>query len=222
MCGRFTMATNAAALEERFHAHLSTEIAEPTYNAAPSQAQLMILNDHPQAIVRAAWGFVPEWADGRPDIKPLINARAETVATKPFFRDAFKKKRCLVLADGFYEWKRAGKGKVPYRIALKTGEPFAFTGIWSTVHDAQGVMQPTFAILTTEANALVAQIHNRMPVILREQDEADWLNPRLPLDEAQALLVPLPAELLIAYEVSPKVNSPASNSPDLLQPVAQE
>jgi putative SOS response-associated peptidase YedK len=215
------MATNAAALEERFHARLSTEMAVPTHNAAPSQAQLTILNDHPQAIVRAAWKFVPEWADGRPDVKPLINARAETVATKPFFRDAFKRKRCLVLADGFYEWKRAGKGKVPYRIALKTEKPFAFAGIWSAIHDAQGVVQPTFAILTTEANALVAQIHTRMPVILREQDEVDWLNPSLALDEAQALLIPLPAELLMAYEVSPKVNSPTYNSPDLLQPVAQ-
>jgi putative SOS response-associated peptidase YedK len=220
MCGRFTMATNAEALEERFRAHVSTEVAAPTYNAAPSQAQLTILNDHPDAIVRAAWGFVPEWADGRPDVKPLINARAETVATKPFFRDAFKRKRCLVLADGFYEWKRAGKGKVPYRIALKTEEPFAFAGIWSAVHDAQGGVHPTFAILTTEANALVAQIHTRMPVILREQDEADWLNPRLSLDEAQALLVPLPAELLMAYEVSPQVNSPAFNVPEALQPVA--
>ena len=136
MCGRFTMATNPAALEERFHAHLSTELAGPTYNAAPSQAQLTILNNHPDAIVRAAWGFVPEWADGRPDVKPLINARAETVATKPFLRDAVKRKHCLVLADGFYEWKRTGKGKVPYRIALKTEEPFAFAGIWSAVHDA--------------------------------------------------------------------------------------
>jgi putative SOS response-associated peptidase YedK len=90
------MATNAVALEERFHVRLSTERAEPTYNAAPSQAQLTILNDHPQAIVRAAWGFVPGWADGRPDVKPLINARVETVATKPFFRDACKRKRCLV------------------------------------------------------------------------------------------------------------------------------
>jgi putative SOS response-associated peptidase YedK len=220
MCGRFTMATNAEALEERFRAHLSTEIAVPTYNAAPSQAQLAILNDRPHAIVRAAWGFVPEWADGRPDVKPIINARAETVATKPFFRDAFKRKRCLIIADGFYEWKRAGKGKVPYRIALKTEEPFAFAGIWSTVHDAQGIVHPTFAILTTESNALVAQIHTRMPVILREQDEAAWLNPRLSLDAAQALLVPLPAELLMAYEVSPQVNSPAFNVPEALQPVA--
>jgi putative SOS response-associated peptidase YedK len=220
MCGRFTMATNRAALEERFHAHLSTELAVPTYNAAPSQAQLTILNDHPDTIVRAAWGFVPEWADGRPDVKPLINARAETVPTKPFFRDAFRRKRCLVLADGFYEWKRAGQGKVPYRIALKTEEPFAFAGIWSTVHDAQGAVQPTFAILTTDANALVSQIHTRMPVILRKQDETAWLDPNLALDGAQALLVPLPAELLRAYEVSPKVNSPAFNIPEALQPVA--
>jgi putative SOS response-associated peptidase YedK len=220
MCGRFTMATNAAALEERFHARLATEIAEPTYNAAPSQGQLTILNDHPDAIVRAVWGFVPEWADGRPDVKPLINARAETVATKPFFRDAFKRKRCLVLADGFYEWKRTGKSKVPYRIALKTEEPFAFAGIWSTVHDAHGAVQPTLAIITTESNALVAQIHNRMPVILREQDEEAWLNPSLPLDAAQALLVPFPADRLRMYEVSAKVNSPGYNTPDVLQPVA--
>ncbi len=165
---------------------------------------------------------MPAWADGRSDVKPLINARAETVATKPFFRDAFKRKRCLVLADGFYEWKRTGKGKIPYRIALKTEEPFAFAGIWSPIHDAQDGVQPTFAILTTEANALVSQIHTRMPVILREQDEAAWLNPSLALDAAQALLVPLPAELLMAYEVSPKVNSPAYNTPEALQPVAQE
>jgi putative SOS response-associated peptidase YedK len=214
------MATNAGALEVRFRAHVSTEVAAPTYNAAPSQAQLTILNDHPDAIVRAAWGFVPEWAEGRPDVKPLINARAETAATKPFFRDAFKRKRCLVLADGFYEWKREGKSKVPYRIALKAEEPFAFAGIWSTGHDAQGIEQPTFAILTTEANALVSQIHTRMPVILREQDEADWLNPRLSLDEAQLLLVPCSADRLMMYEVSPKVNSPTFNVPEALQPVA--
>ena len=214
------MATNAAALAERFHAQVAPELAGPTYNAAPSQAQLTILNDHPQAMVRATWGFVPAWADGRPDVKPLINARAETVATKPYFRDAFKRKRCLVLADGFYEWKQAGKRKVPYRIALKTEEPFAFAGIWSLVHDAHGDVQPTFALLTTEANTLVSQIHTRMPVILREQDEEEWLTPTLALDAAQALLRPYPAERLMAYEVSSKVNAATSNSPDLLQPRA--
>src|SRR5262247_4387181 len=192
MCGRYTLSTPTEVLEQRFHAVLPREALTPTYNAAPSQALPVICNIHPQEITRSAWGFVPEWADGRAGVKPLINARAETVATKPTFRQAFRSKRCLVLADGFYEWKRAGKSKVPYRIALKTEEPFAFAGIWSTGHDAQGIEQPTFAILTTEANALVSQIHTRMPVILREQDEADWLNPGLSLDEAQALLGPLP------------------------------
>ena len=220
MCGRFTMATNRAALEERLHAHLSTELVVPTSKAAPSQAPLTIRNEHPETIVRAAWGFVPEWADGRLDVQPLINARAETVPMQPFFRDAFRPKRCLVFADGFYAWQRAGKGKIPYRIALNTEEPLAFAGIWSTMHDAQGAGHPTFAILTTDANALVSQMHTRMPVILREQDETAWLDPNLALDGAQALLVPLPAALLRAYEVSPKVNAPAFNVPEAVQPVA--
>src|SRR5262245_58781174 len=149
-----------------------------------------------------------------------MNARAETVATNPTFRQAFKSKRCLVLADGFYEWKRAGKSKVPYRISLKHGEPFAFAGIWSAVHDPLGQPYTTFAIITTEANALVAQVHNRMPVMLQARDEARWLDTRVPLEDIQALLIPYPAEFLTLAEVSRKVNSPAHNMPDLLQPVS--
>jgi putative SOS response-associated peptidase YedK len=217
MCGRYTMCTTAAALEERFHAGLPPDVAGATYNAAPSQAQLTILNDNPQTIVRAVWGFVPAWAERRGDVKPIINARAETVATKPFFRAAFKKHRCLVLADGFYEWRRTKEGKRPYRIALKTGEPFAFAGLWSTVHDAAGIPHTTFAIITTDANVLVAHIHNRMPVILQPEAEQDWLNPELPLTEAEAKLLPFPAELLIMYEVSARVNSPAFNTPEAIQ-----
>jgi len=220
MCGRYTLSIPVAALEERFHAVLSREFLTPTYNAAPSQVLPAILNAHPHEITVSAWGFVPEWADERPDVKPLINARAETVATRPTFRQAFRTKRCLVLADGFYEWKGAGKGKVPYRIALKNGEPFAFAGIWSTVHDTSGRPYTTFAIITTDANERVAQIHNRMPVILHARDEATWLNPRCAPEAAQALLVPYPADLLTLYEVSTKVNAPAYNTPDVLQPVA--
>jgi len=219
MCGRYTMYTQAEALEERFRAQWSSAPAAPTYNAAPSQEQLTILNDNPQEITRASWGFVPAWAAGRPGTKPVINARAESIATKPYFRDAFKKQRCLVLADGFYEWRRTKDGKRPYRIALKTAEPFAFAGLWSTVHDRAGHKHITFAIITTEANALVAQIHNRMPVILQQGDEENWLNPQLPLAEAQAMLVPYPAALMTAYEVSPKVNSPAHNTPDVIERV---
>ena len=220
MCGRYTLSTPTEALEQRFHATLPREALTPTYNAAPSQALPVICNTHSQEVTMSAWGFVPEWAKGRTDVKPLINARAETVATKPTFRQAFKSKRCLVLADGFYEWKRTGKSKVPHRIALKSGEPFAFAGIWSTVHDPSGRPYTTFAILTIEANELMAQIHSRMPVILRAHDEATWLNQRCPLDEAQALLVPFPAEPLTLYEVSPRINSPTYNTPDALHPVA--
>src|SRR5262245_24953996 len=147
-----------------------------------------------------------------------MNARAETVATNPTFRQAFKSKRCLVLADGFYEWKRAGKSKVPYRITLKHGEPCAFAGIWSAVQDLLGQPYTTFAIITTEANAIVAQVHTRMPVILHARDEARWLDTRVALEDMQALLVPSPAACLTLAEVSPKVNSPAHNTPDLLHP----
>jgi putative SOS response-associated peptidase YedK len=220
MCGRYTLSIAPEALAERFHAELARELLTPTYNAAPSQALPAICNINPHEITLSAWGFIPEWADGRPDAKPLINARAETVATKPTFRQAFRTKRCLVLADGFYEWKRTGKRRVPYRIALTSGEPFAFAGIWSTVHDPTGQPYTTFAILTTEANDLVATIHTRMPVILPARDEANWLNQRLPLGAAQELLVPFPAALLTLYEVSTKVNSPTYNTPDALHPAA--
>jgi len=220
MCGRYTISTSIDALAKRFHATPSRALLAPTYNAAPSQALPAIFNTNPHEITLSAWGFVPEWADGRPDVKPLINARGETVATKPTFRQAFKTKRCLVVADGFYEWKRAGKRKVPYRMALQSGEPFAFAGIWSTVHDTTGPPYTTFAIITTEANDLVASVHNRMPVMLHARDEADWLNAQLAPEDAQALLVPFPADLLTLAEVSPNVNSPTSNTPDLLQSVS--
>ena len=220
MCGRYTIGTDAAALEARFQAQAAAGIVSPSYNAAPSQGLPTIFNASPHAITISAWGFLPAWADGRPDVKPLINARAETVATKPFFKQAFRSKRCLVLADGFYEWKRIGKGKVPYRIALKTGEPFAFAGIWSTVHDAQGRPVTAFAIITTDANALVAEVHNRMPVILHLDDEAAWVSPESSPEQAQALLQPFPADLMSVYEVSSKVNSPANNTPDILQRVS--
>jgi len=219
MCGRYTLYNKAEALEERFHAQMEMDLYTPTYNAAPSQALSVILNDDPGLIVKADWGFVPEWADGREGVKALINARAEGVADKPYFRSAFKNNHCLVLADGFYEWRRSKRGKVPYRIALKSKEPFAFAGLWSRVHDAEGELHSTFCIITTTANTLVAKVHDRMPVILAKEDEEDWLNPQLGLDEAKAMLSPYSAERMGAYEVSSKVNSPAYNEADLVRPV---
>jgi len=222
MCGRYTIFTDAAALEARFHAYVPPSLLAPSYNAAPSQGLPTILSANPYVITVSGWGFRPEWADDWRDLTPLIHARAETVATKPFFRQAFRTKRCLVLADGFYEWQRTGKGKVPYRITLKTNEPFAFAGIWSLVHDAQRRPWSTFAIITTAANRLVAPIHHRMPVILHPQDEATWLHQETSPAQAQACLKPFPAHLLRISVVSPKVNSPTYNTPDLLQRVAPD
>ena len=213
------MFSEAEVIAERFHVVLPEAPIKPTYNAAPAEKQLTIVNAEPEVITVSTWGFVPEWASGRKDVKAIINARAETVATKPFFRQAFKTKRCLVLADGFYEWQKVKDGKVPYRITLKTEEPFAFAGIWSNIHDAAGKEQQTFAIITTEANELMAPIHNRMPVMLHAQDEEDWLNPQASLDDVQAMLAPFPAELLTAYKVSTKVNSPTHNTPEVLERV---
>ena len=213
------MFSEAEVIAERFHVVLPEALFKPTYNAAPAQKQLTIVNAEPEVITVSTWGFVPEWASGRKEVKAVINARAETVAIKPFFRQAFRAKRCLVLADGFYEWQKLEGGKVPYRITLKNEEPFAFAGIWSTIHDAAGKEHQTFAIITTEANELMAPIHNRMPVILQERDEEDWLNPQVSLDDAQAMLAPFPAELLTAYTVSPKVNSPANNTPEVIERV---
>jgi putative SOS response-associated peptidase YedK len=219
MCGRFIMSEEAAAIAERFHVRLPDVPIRPTYNAAPGQEQLTIVSAEPDVITLSTWGFVPEWATGRTGVKAIINARAETVATKPFFRQAFKAKRCLVLADGFYEWQRTKEGKVPYRITLKSEEPFAFAGVWSTIHTAAGEDEQTFAIITTSANDVVAEIHDRMPVMLHAHDEEDWLNPQLPVQEAQALLVPYPAQLMTAYQVSTKVNSPANNTPEVIERV---
>ena len=213
------MTEEAEAIAERFHVRLPDVPFRPTYNAAPGQEQLTIVNTETDMITLSTWGFVPAWASGRKSMKPVINARAETVATKSFFKHAFQEQRCLVLADGFYEWRKTTNGKIPYRITLKTDEPFAFAGIWSAIHNAAGEDEQTFAIITTTPNDLMAEIHDRMPVILHAQDEEDWLNPQLPLQDAQALLVPYPAQLMTAYQVSTKVNSPANNSPEVIERV---
>jgi putative SOS response-associated peptidase YedK len=220
MCGRYTITTTAEALAERFHATLAPGVAmTPSYNAAPTQKLPVILSDHPEQITVAPWGYLLEGVRDTGVVKPLINARAETVAQSPLFKPAFSARRCLVLADGFYEWKRVGGRSVPYRFVLTTEEPFAMAGIWSRSILASGTVHTSFAILTTEPNTVVRPIHDRMPVILRAEDEEDWLNSQLSLEEAQSLLVPYPAEKLTAYEVSSQVNFPRYNRPEAVQPV---
>ena len=208
MCGRYTITTDVDKLAARFKAHLPYKQMPPRFNVAPGQMVPVILNDTPHEITLARWGLLPTWAIGKSfGIRPQINARAETVANKSMFRDAFHKRRCLVLADGFYAWKTEGERKVPYRFTLKTGEPFAFAGIWEQPLHAGGDGVPTFTIITTTPNELVAKVHDRMPVILPRDLEQRWLTA---IGEGQLMVPPMSpydAGEMKSYEVSNKVNS---------------
>ncbi len=212
MCGRYTVVSPASALEEHFTAVFREPLA-PSYNAAPSQRLPVITDAAPDLIQLLQWGLIPAWSrDPKSGPKP-INARAETLTEKPSFRQLMQRRRCLVPADSFYEWQATPTGKVPHRILRPDEAPFAFAGLWDEWTDrATGEIRPTFTIITTAANALMAPLHERMPVILPTRDaERAWLNVG-----DLALLRPLPDAWLRAYPVSTLVNSPANNSPEVL------
>ena len=219
MCGRYDIHSDIKIIETRFGVRYTDEPLVSHYNAAPSQYLPVIRSDHPAHMSLAQWGFLPHWKRSDSALRAMINARAETIEHKPFFRAAFKKNRCLVPADAFYEWKRSGSRKIPYRIGLRTDEPFAFAGIWDVYTDALGIATPTFAILTTASNALLETIHHRMPVMLRQEDEHIWLNPCLSLAEAKQMLIPYAPEKMQAYEVSTRINAPTYNLPSVIEPI---
>ncbi len=177
----------------------------------------MVLADERQ-IELFRWGLVPHWADDPGIGNRLINARAETVAQKPAFRDAFKQHRCLVLADSYYEWQAGANGKTPYRFVLDSGEPFAFAGLWAEWKDANGDPLRSFTLITTSPNATTAPVHNRMPVILRPEAEARWLDPATHPAELHELLQPYPDDQMHAYAVSKLINSPSNDSPAVIEP----
>ena len=217
MCGRYTVITPAPALARRFAAR-EAPTPSPNFNAAPSQALPIITNAAPNQIQLVRWGLVPAWSrDPAGGPKP-INARAETLAEKPSFRQLLARRRCLVLADSFYEWQATARGKVPHRILLKSEEPFAFAGLWDEwVDKASGEVHPTFTIITTEPNALMASLHNRMPVILPGPEaERAWLADDLGPAAHQGLLRPYPPDLMREYAVTTRVNSPAHNDAEVL------
>ena len=167
------------------------------------------------------WGLVPFWAKEASIGYKMINAKSETLAEKPSFRKPFKEKRCLVLADGFYEWEKTDKkNKVPYRFVLKNRQPFAFAGLWDVWKTPEGDTLLSFTIITTRANELMERIHDRMPVILNEKDEAKWLDPEFKdTDKLSSLLQPYPSEQMVAYKVSTIVNSPKNDTPSCIEPV---
>ena len=222
MCGRYTFITPAPKVEQRFDAQF-TDAAPTTYNAAPSQRLPVITNAAPHQIQLLSWGLVPSWSRGpighgsASGLKP-INARAETLAEKPSFRQLLDRRRCLVLADSFYEWQATPAGKVPHRILLRDEQPFAFAGLWDEWLDrSTGELHPTFTIITTEPNALMAGIHNRMPVILPDRAaEQAWLNDGAGLAAHQHQLRPYDAAAMREYAISTRVNSPVNNDAEVL------
>ena len=221
MCGRFTLTVDPAELQDQFEGISFPEKYAPRFNIAPSQPVLAIPNDGTKMADFLLWGLIPSWAKDPSIGNRMINARGETLAEKPAFRGAYKYKRCLILADGFYEWKSqpGTKVKVPHFIHLKDGKPFAFAGLWDEWQAPDGSPVRTCTIITTAPNPLAATIHDRMPVILHAEDYAEWLDqaPRTP-ESLQHLIASYPAELMEAYPVSALVNSPANDQAECVQP----
>ncbi len=221
MCGRFTLTLDPSELQDFADYTFPSQFA-PRFNIAPTQPVLAIPNDGAHKADFFIWGLIPSWAKDPSIGNRLINARAETLAEKPSFRGGFKYKRCLILADGFYEWKAqpGAKTKVPHFIHLKDRKPFAFAGLWDNWNSPDGSAVRSCTIITTEPNELMAGIHNRMPVILQRADYEQWLDPapRTP-DSLFPFLKPFPPGEMTAYPVSTLVNSPANERPDLVVPI---
>ena len=223
MCGRYALISNISQLQGRFGFVMDSPAPEPRYNIAPTQSVLTVVNDGARRGEVMRWGLIPSWAK---DIKigsRMINAVSETAAAKPAFRSAFRRRRCLVLADGFYEWRREGKGKqrAPVYFYRKSGEPMAFAGLWESWQSPTGEHIRSCAILTTAANQFMAQVHHRMPVILSAETEPLWLDPLTETpDTLEPLLIPAPPELLDAREVSPTVNNVRNDNPGCIAPAA--
>lgn len=218
MCGRYAIVlAGDGTLQRRFSLGELGDDPAPRFNVAPTQTLPVITRNSPNRVEMMRWGLIPSWAKDASIGSKMINARAETVAEKPAFRRALRSQRCLVPATGFYEWKRDGDSKAPHFIHLP-GEPlFAFAGLYDVWRDPDGQVMKTYTILTTAPNALMTEIHNRMPVILRREGEDDWLDPANSEPETLLpLLRPYPAEQMAAYPVSRLVNSPANDAPDLL------
>ncbi len=220
MCGRYSLIADIQELARQFEFDGTGFENSPRYNVAPTQSVLTVTNRDERQAEYMRWGLIPSWAKDVSIGSRMINARGETVAQKPSFRNALQRRRCLVLADGFYEWQKVAKGKRPMRIVLKSGEPFAFAGLWETWRDPEGELIRSCTIVTTEANDLLRPIHERMPVILPRELEEFWLDSDVTDPAALTdVLSPYTYESMDVYQVSPLVNKATNNGPDLIVPV---
>jgi putative SOS response-associated peptidase YedK len=223
MCGRYSVGVSVEELEQIFEAPVSSAVKLPRWNVAPTQdAPVVALGrEGGRRILPVRWGLVPHWADDASVGARHINARAESVETTPAFRDAFARRRCLVPADGFYEWTRAEGRKQPWWIHHRQGGLLALAGVLDRWQTPQGVPLQTFAILTTRPNATVAPLHDRMPLVLEPTDWDAWLDPATPLDRLRPLLRPAADGLLEARAVSGAVNRVENDDARCVDPAAQ-
>ena len=223
MCGRFTLTADPADLQEAFQwVNFGNANITPRYNIAPTQGIPVVTNNGENKLDFFTWGLVPFWAKDPSIGSRMINARSETLAEKPSFRNAYKRRRCLVLADGFYEWQKTlnSKVKIPTYIRMKDGAPFAFAGLWENWNSPDGSQILSTTIITTNPNQLIAPIHNRMPVIIPKDSYQTWLTTsEIKPEEMNPLLCPYDHTLMDAYQVSKLVNSPKNETPDCIRPI---
>lgn len=225
MCGRYTLQVSPETLAAQLELDQVPDLV-PRYNIAPTQNAPVVrlsLPEEARALTMMRWGLVPFWTKDPKIGNRMINARSETAASKPAFRAAFAKRRCIVPADGFYEWRKSSEGKQPYRIVVDDGVPFAMAGLWESwrPEDAGEEAEPllSYTILTTTPNDKIAALHDRMPVILAAEEIDRWLDPAAgDKDALSALLDAFPAERMSAYPVSRTVNSPANDVPGCIEP----
>lgn len=225
MCGRSSLTKTEKELEERFNSTFYSEDLErynplPNFNVAPSHHHPVITNMDPNHFMPLRWGLIPFWAKDERIAYKMINARLETITEKPAYRNAVEKRRCIIPFDGFYEWKRDGKQKIPYRICTTNTEIFSVAGIWEQWKSPSGEDVFSFSVITRSPNEMMEKIHDRMPAILLPEQERLWINNELNTDEALSLLEPYPSEFMEAYQVSTRVGNVRNNDPELIQAIA--
>jgi putative SOS response-associated peptidase YedK len=207
---------------ERFELTTADVVVSPRYNVAPSQQVAVVYDESPNTLSAARWGLIPSWSKDPSIGYKMINARSETLLEKPSYRNLVKKRRCLILADSLYEWrKNDDDSKTPMRIQLKSKEAFAFAGLWDVWKTPEGEWLKTCTMITGEPNELVAPIHNRLAIILARDVEREWINPANEVGHVLSLLKPYPASEMMAYEVSKRVNNVKNDEPELVRVVNQ-
>lgn len=220
MCGRFALSASLTDLIKEFGVDQIPVEYGASYNIAPSQPIIVIAKDEEKKAMRCRWGFIPHWAKDPSIGYKMINARSETVASKPAFREAFKYNRCLIPSGGFFEWRKERGGKVPIFIHLKSDQLISFAGLYSIWKSPEGDLLPTCTILTTTSNKILEPIHDRMPVIIPKERREVWLDTAIHDKKVLLpLLSPYPPEEMEAYDVTSRVNSPTNNSPENIRPI---